>query len=73
MAVVIVAIDPPAIIEQVRYRRRYARRHKVEHGVAPFEQNVIVELPPAVAYTIKSNPFQDRWDAMGGKKGDRLR
>jgi hypothetical protein len=83
MAIVAVILNPPAIVEQVRYRRykpRYIikvpRRQapQTEVGVAAWEENVIVEHIYIVK-PIVTNPeiFEERWRAMGGKKGDRLR
>jgi hypothetical protein len=90
MAVVVATLEPPAIVEQVRYRRRYhivkAHRRRVkaetEPGVSPWYENVIVEEEVLtekgpVIFIVKPivNPdqFEERWQAMGGKKGDRLR
>jgi hypothetical protein len=87
MAVVVAIIDPPAIVEQVRYRHRYyrARRHKAaqEPGVSPWWVNVIPieeEVPTdkgPVVFIVKPivNPdtFEARWEARGVGKGDRLR
>jgi hypothetical protein len=85
MAMVVATLDPPAIVEQVRYRHRYykaRRRVQAEPGVAPWYENVVVEqeVPTAkgpVIFIVKPivNPdqFEERWQAMGGQKGDRLR
>jgi hypothetical protein len=88
MAVVVANIDPPAIVEQVRYRHRYykaRRRGKAaqEPGVSPWWENVIPieeEVPTdkgPVVFIVKPivNPdtFEERWEARGVGKGDRLR
>lgn len=74
-AMIVVSLEPPAIIVQVRRRKYYrARAAKPEQWyVVPFDIEFDGKPVFVVKPLVNADKFEERWEELPAPKGDKLR